>query len=192
VRRHTTTDPAPPARDIVFATDFSRCSAVAAKIAAEYARTLNARLHVLHITLAVAGKKHVDGLKAIKEDMPTHLPVVTAVETGSPAAQIVRYAERVGADLIVLGTHGRTGVSRAILGSVAERVVRTAGCPVLAVPMRYRNREPERELPAAAPVRQVCLVCGKSSEDLICEACRNTIRAESLDRKLEAMRKGKP
>jgi nucleotide-binding universal stress UspA family protein len=185
------TDPAPPVRDIVFATDFSRCSAVAAKVAADFARTLNARLHVLHVTLAVAGKKHVDGLKALKEEMPAHVQVVTAVETGSPAAQIVRYAQSVGADLIILGTHGRTGVSRAILGSVAERVVRTAGCPVLAVPMRFRSREPERELPAAAPVRQGCLVCGKRSDDLICEACRNTIRAESLDRKLDAMRKGK-
>ena len=183
------TDPAPPARDIVFATDFSHCSAVAAKVAAEYARMLNARLHVLHVTLAVTGKKHLDGLKTIKEEMPAHLPVVTAVETGSPAAQIVRYAERLGADLIIMGTHGRTGVSRAILGSVSERVVRTAGCPVLAVPMRFRSREPE--LPAAAPTRQGCPVCGKSSEDLICEACRNTIRAESLNRKLEAMRKGK-
>ncbi len=183
------TDPVPPVCDIVFATDFSRCSAAAAKIAASYARTLNARLHILHVTLPTAGKRHLDSLKEIKEDMPAGIPVVTAVEAGSPAAQIVRYAGRCGADLIVVGTHGRTGVSRAILGSVAERVVRTAPCPVLTVPMRFR--QPEREMPAPTPARQGCLVCGKTSEDLICEACRDRIRAESLDRKLDAMRKGK-
>jgi nucleotide-binding universal stress UspA family protein len=186
------TEPAPAVRDIVFATDFSDCSVVASKVAAEYATAMNARLHILHITLAVSGKKHFDHLKEIKVKMPEHLQVVRVVETGTPAAQIVRYAERVGADLIVLGTHGRTGVTRAILGSVSERVVRTAGCPVLTVPMRLRSRKREEALAAAAPVRQGCVVCGKTSEDLICEACRDRIRAESLDHKLADMRRGKP
>lgn len=185
------TQPTPPARDIVFATDFSSCSAAAAKVAAEYARALNARMHVLHVTLPDAGKKHLDNLKELKEEFPPDVPVVTTVESGSPATQIVRYAERCGADLIVLGTHGRTGVSRALLGSVAERVVRTASCPVLAVPVRARRSERAREEPPPLSVRRGCLVCGKTSEDLICEACRDRIRAETLDRKLESMRKGR-
>ena len=186
------TQPIPPARDIVVATDFSSCSAAAAHVAYEYARALNARVHVLHVTLPDAGKKHLDNLKELKGEFPPDVPVVTAVESGSPATQIVRYAERCGADLIVLGTHGRTGVSRVLLGSVAERVVRTASCPVLAVPVRARRSERAREEPSppAAPVRRGCLVCGKASEDLICDACRDRIRAESLDRKLESMRKG--
>lgn len=186
------TQPTPPARDIVFATDFSSCSAAAAIVAAEYAAALNARLHILHVTLPGVGKKQRDSLKDLEGAVATSVPVVTAVESGSPAAQIVRYAEQCRADLIVLGTHGRTGVSRAILGSVAERVVRTASCPVLAVPLRTRGPAVSREeVPLPAPVRRACIVCGRTSDDLICEACRDRIRAESLDQKLASMREGR-
>jgi nucleotide-binding universal stress UspA family protein len=51
--------------------------------------------------------------------------------TGSPAKRIVEQAENIGADLVVMGTHGRTGLGHLFIGSVAERVVRTAKCPVL-------------------------------------------------------------
>jgi universal stress protein A len=53
---------------------------------------------------------------------------------GRPAAEIIRHARESGADLIVLGTHGRTGIAHVVLGSVAERVVQHARCPVLTVP----------------------------------------------------------
>jgi nucleotide-binding universal stress UspA family protein len=53
--------------------------------------------------------------------------------TGDPSSQIVRTARSLRADMIVLGTHGRRGVSRFLLGSVAERVIATAPCPVLTV-----------------------------------------------------------
>lgn len=56
-----------------------------------------------------------------------------AVEVGRPAPAILEHAERGGFDLIVMGTHGRTGFSHAFLGSVAERVLRKAECPVLTV-----------------------------------------------------------
>jgi nucleotide-binding universal stress UspA family protein len=59
---------------------------------------------------------------------------VLAVDGNSPAAHIVDVAGRVSADLIVLGTHGRSGFERLLLGSVTEKVVRTARCPVIAVP----------------------------------------------------------
>jgi nucleotide-binding universal stress UspA family protein len=55
------------------------------------------------------------------------------METGVPADEIVRAAEQAKTDLLVLGTHGRTGVARLVLGSVAARVVATAACPVLTV-----------------------------------------------------------
>ncbi len=55
------------------------------------------------------------------------------VATGSPAETIVRIAQERGADLIVMGTQGRTGLSHVLLGSVAEKVVRLAPCPVLTV-----------------------------------------------------------
>jgi K+-sensing histidine kinase KdpD len=118
------------------------------------------------------------------------VPVLTAVESGAPAAEIVRYAERNRIDLIVVGTHGRSGVTRALLGSVAERVVRTAPCPVLTVPReRQRTAPPTQEEPPAS-LRQ-CLICATPSEDLICEACRARIRGEALERKLREERAGR-
>jgi universal stress protein A len=61
------------------------------------------------------------------------LAVETAVITGSPANVIVEHAKDGGFDLIVMGTHGRTGLSHAVMGSIAERIVRTAPCPVLTI-----------------------------------------------------------
>ena len=58
---------------------------------------------------------------------------VTALLQGLPAAQILDFAERDASDLIVMGTHGRTGIRHALIGSVAERVLRRAPCPVLTV-----------------------------------------------------------
>jgi len=59
--------------------------------------------------------------------------VVSEIISGSPHKQLIDYAERHGIDLIVMGTHGRTGLDRYLLGSVTERVVRTADMPVLTV-----------------------------------------------------------
>jgi nucleotide-binding universal stress UspA family protein len=66
----------------------------------------------------------------------THLPgsVTTAVKRGVPSRTITDYADAYGVDLVVMGTHGRTGLERALLGSVAERTIRTAGVPVVTVP----------------------------------------------------------
>lgn len=59
--------------------------------------------------------------------------VLTTLRTGSPSQEIVRYAESEGCDLIVMGTHGRGGIDRLLLGSVAERVVRSSSVPVMTV-----------------------------------------------------------
>jgi nucleotide-binding universal stress UspA family protein len=72
--------------------------------------------------------------------------VVWHLEVGTPFLEIRAAAERYRADLIVMGTHGRTGLAHAVLGSVAERVVQHAPCPVLTV---KAPREPSRP-PAAA------------------------------------------
>jgi hypothetical protein len=66
---------------------------------------------------------------------------------GSPAEEIIRYATDQGIDLIVMGTHGRTGLERLLMGSVAEQVVRGAPCSVLVVKMPKR-------VPVAQPVQQ--------------------------------------
>jgi nucleotide-binding universal stress UspA family protein len=74
--------------------------------------------------------------------------------TGAPSREIVWLAAHLEADLIVIGTHGRTGFKRAILGSVAERVVRLAGCPVFVDrPMRH---DPDAHDPEILPLCQAC------------------------------------
>ena len=68
--------------------------------------------------------------------------IVKVVRQGPPFLEIVRYAQEANIDLIVLGTHGRGGLAHMLLGSVAEKVVRKAPCPVLTV------RHPEHEFVA--------------------------------------------
>jgi nucleotide-binding universal stress UspA family protein len=76
------------------------------------------------------------------------LTAETAVITGRPAHDIAEYAKEGGFNLIVMGTHGRTGLSHVVMGSVAERVVRSAPCPVLTV--HADEAAGERQAPAAA------------------------------------------
>jgi nucleotide-binding universal stress UspA family protein len=69
-------------------------------------------------------------------EMPkTHLPVERRLEEGDPVTQILGIAEEESCDLIVMGTQGRTGLGRILMGSVAEQVMRKATCPVLTVKM---------------------------------------------------------
>ena len=115
----------------------------------------------------------------------------TALLSGWAGRHIVDYAREKRIDLIVLGTHGNTGITHAILGSVAETVVRLAPCLVLTVPasvIAERSAAPAAPVSAAAP--RPCLVCGKASEELICEGCRTRIRGEALEQKREAERPG--
>lgn len=180
----------PPVREIVVATDFSESAQAALRIARDYARRFGARLHLLHVGWPGADLASPPLLRRLEAELAPEVRVVTAIESGSPAARIVEYAERHGADLIVLGTHGRTGVTRALLGSVAEHVVRTAPCPVLTVPLRSRRTKPVEPDEPPASLRR-CLVCATPSEDLICESCRARVRGEALERKLREERAGR-
>jgi nucleotide-binding universal stress UspA family protein len=74
-----------------------------------------------------------DALRAVESIVDGRVPIETNVTEGSPSRKIVRYAEREACDLIVMGTHGRGGIDRLLLGSVAERVVRSSEVPVLTV-----------------------------------------------------------
>jgi nucleotide-binding universal stress UspA family protein len=80
--------------------------------------------------------------------------IVAHLLTGAPAREIVWLAAHLEADLIVLGTHGRTGIKRALLGSVAERVVRTAGCAVLVD--RAIRHDPAAHDPEILPLCPAC------------------------------------
>jgi nucleotide-binding universal stress UspA family protein len=180
-----------PVPQILLATDFSDGAAPAAEVAADYARRLGARLHVLHVTHRGWEGEMLDVLRDYVRRF-TGLAVTATVETGCAAERIVACAECNRAQLIVLGAHGRTGFTRALLGSVAERVARTAHCPVMTVP-RDLHAEPLRaprpgagaltlaEPPPPSP--HECLVCSAVADELICESCRARIRGEAYERK---------
>ena len=148
-------------KNILVATDFSEPSDAALTYGRALARAFTATLHVVHIIdgpsamvygaeayavsmpglqeqVEAAARAHLDDL--LLDSDPQPLPVRRVLLTASaPAAAIVDYAGREQIDLIVTGTHGRGGVAHLLMGSVAERVVRTAPCPVLTV------RHPEHE-----------------------------------------------
>jgi nucleotide-binding universal stress UspA family protein len=182
-----------PERQIVVATDFSDSADAALGVAERYARVLGARLHVLHVHTGRgpdATRLLADAAARVGPDVP----VTVAGAGGDPAEEILRYARREPVELIVVGTHGRSGVSRLLLGSVAERVVRGARCPVLVVPMAAGKPAPapvapalsgaplDEEVEAPRPPRP-CLVCAVPTPDLICERCRARIRGEALEHK---------
>ena len=85
----------------------------------------------------------------------TALPVETRMIVGSPGQAIVAVADECQADLIVMGTHGRSGLSRLLMGSVAEHVLRHASCPVLSIKpnaAKHLQREEATELAVPVPV----------------------------------------
>ena len=168
-------------RNVLFPTDFSEVSARAGRVAAAMAREAGARLHVLHV--CPSHWDHVsaaEGVDAVADGLTgSGIETETALSTGPPAAQIIRYAREHAIDLIVLATHGRTGVSHALLGSVAEAVVRRAPCPVLTIPARAAAEAIAAPPPTGEASPSTCIVCATSAEELICGACRDRIRAEA-------------
>lgn len=134
-------------RRILFATDFSRASAVAFRAASRLAKSLGAKMTVLHVVPPVYSVEASDAAAVRREAeqaATTHLArlrpaaVRSLVGYGVVHEVIAREAERIGADLIIVGSHGRTGLRRALLGSVAAAVLRHAGCPVLTIPSGAR------------------------------------------------------
>jgi nucleotide-binding universal stress UspA family protein len=157
-------------RRILVATDFSEPARAALDYGRSFARAYGAHLYLLHVVDDIATRTteltgsfvsvgriqhqmEADArarLGALLDDddreaLKPELVVVTSV---TPAQTILAFAEGHRTDLIVVGTHGRTGLSRMFMGSVAQHIVRLAPCPVLTV------RHPEREFlqPDAAPI----------------------------------------
>lgn len=149
-------------KKILVATDFSEPSEAALAYGRELARSFNAALTVVHVVENVLTRAYgVDGgVMMIDPDLQRQIEAgakqqldralsdedrdVLKAEglvlvSGMPADAIVNRARQSGTDLIVMGTHGRGGVAHLLMGSVSERVVRTAPCPVLTV------RHPEHE-----------------------------------------------
>ena len=134
---------------ILVPTDFSETSEAALRYGTELARQYTGRLYLLHVVENPGEAAKADIPIGLFETMRTAAldrlgQLVTshelrkfrpecAMRLGAAPNEIVRYAQDHEIDLIVMGTHGRRGIARVVLGSVAERVVRTAPCPVLTV-----------------------------------------------------------
>ena len=145
---------------ILFPTDFSETASYAKTYACDLANRFDAQLHALHIIhnaalevpdfgMGLAFPAYVENLPKQRKEMEQaalkslckemanvaklEQEVVYDVQFGQPFLSIIDYATEHEIDMIVLGTHGRTGVSHVLLGSVAERVIRRASCPVLTV-----------------------------------------------------------
>jgi len=136
---------------IVIATDFAESAERALDYAVELARMQGAELILLHVFAVLPAYPEMASaqLAAIFEEQrrwvedeleqraqrarATGVLMRPLVRTGSPAAMIAQTAQEEGADMVVVGTHGRSGLDRLMLGSVAERTVRIAPCPVLVV-----------------------------------------------------------
>lgn len=141
-------------------TDFSEQAEHALIYGVTMAKKFSAQLHLLHVVQDIAPTVPEPGLailptdeimrnleqgakegleNLISADVGKDLDIVRNVRHGVPFHEIARYSKAETIDLLVLGTHGRTGLAHFLLGSVAERVVRTSPCPVLTV------RHPEHE-----------------------------------------------
>jgi universal stress protein A len=142
----------PAFKAILLATDFGPESKAALRLCASLARQIGTSIHVLHVArdpMRRASTPEVYGIdwQRLRNDIVTQAsrslgelaaayqdaPIMTDVAVGSPAETIVQAANDLSADLIVMGTHGRGALGHLLLGSVAERVIRLAPCPVMTV-----------------------------------------------------------
>src|SRR5262245_36770764 len=156
-------DPTMPAdmQTMLVATDFSEASAPATAYAFALARTLNAHLYILHVVPEDDVRMITALVGHLQSDVPPEVFVQTfyteadkrlanliedghvsdlaherLIVTGEPAAAIMSSAKAKRVQLIIIGTHGHHGVTRFLMGSVAERVLREAPCAVLVVPAK--------------------------------------------------------
>jgi universal stress protein A len=144
---------------ILVATDFSEPADVAVNYGRDLARAYDGTLHVIHViedmlafygpdvgfaladverNIEAAVQRDLDATISTQDD--DSLKVVATVQRGSNVSHVItEYARTNAIDLIIVGTHGRGAVSRFLMGSVAERVVRSAPCPVLTVRAHERD-----------------------------------------------------
>jgi nucleotide-binding universal stress UspA family protein len=130
---------------ILVATDFSAPSEAALHYGRALADKFDAALHLIYVAdnlflhAVVSDRRSLEDVATRRlQDRLTEADrlrgaVVVVEQSNEPANEILRYAKSAKIDLIVMGTHGRTGLGRIVLGSVAEAVVRAAPCPVLTV-----------------------------------------------------------
>jgi nucleotide-binding universal stress UspA family protein len=151
-----------PIRTILHPTDFSEHAGYAFRLACALARDYGAKLVVLHVAeppVAVYGEGVIVPvydpiheelkvkLRKIRAPNPEEVEVEHRMVEGDPPEEILAVAKEHSCDLIIMGTHGRTGLRRLLMGSVAEEVVRKALCPVLTIrtPLVKEEEVPEPE-----------------------------------------------
>lgn len=135
-------------KKILVPVDFSECSRKALQYAIPLARQFGAELTLLYVmeplvllptaealpqVMAESAEDAQASLEILRETVGDDLACQTLVRDGSPHLEIVDAAKALDIDLIILSTHGRTGLGHILLGGTAEKVVRRAGCPVLIV-----------------------------------------------------------
>jgi nucleotide-binding universal stress UspA family protein len=134
-------------KTILHPTDFSPQAEFAFQLARALARDYGAKLILQHVEVLPAavygefgafnldpGDVHASLKEKLRRLEPVDVPAVQSfLVRGDPATEIVALARNYPCDVIVMGTHGRTGLGRLLMGSVAENVVRTAPCPVVTV-----------------------------------------------------------
>lgn len=133
---------------ILVPTDGSTGTAHVALQALDLAEQYDATIHTIHVIdenasafVSESGdgtnplnERAEDAVQTVEQMADSHnIDVVTVVREGEPAETILEYAEEIDADVVVAGTHGRSGIRRHLIGSVAERLVRHANCPVLTI-----------------------------------------------------------
>src|SRR5688572_15670272 len=149
-------------RTILHPTDFSKNSEYARHLAAALARDYNAHLVVLHVQpIPVAVYGYGEGIlpptveardELLRKLEGLDIPGVWTthrLEEGDAVTEILNVAKDMNADLIVMGTHGGRGLTRLLMGSVAELVVRRANCPVLTIRHPFHEQIPMGETEAA-------------------------------------------
>jgi universal stress protein A len=149
---------------ILVPTDFSETSEAALRYATKMALTLGARLYLMHVPgktgehfeanfpigrFETAARERLASF--LTEQELERLRPEYALRVGTPAEEIVRYADACYADLIIMGTHGRSGLAHMVMGSVAEQVARTAPCPVLLFRLSKRAAASQEVAVAATP-----------------------------------------
>jgi nucleotide-binding universal stress UspA family protein len=152
-------------RNILVSTDFSDFSGAAIDYAASFALLYGAKIHLVHVieSNSVVGVPNVElnttaltnELEATAEEemrkfvywkLKNNTNLEQVILHGEPHREIVKYAQENEIDLIVIATHGRTGLAHILMGSVAERIVRLSPIPVLAVkPLEMRERILKKE-----------------------------------------------
>lgn len=195
-------------RKIMVPTDFSEYSGAALNYAIFLARAFGAEVAVLHVLEpAIYGLDfsitHPEGSSDLKEELMKGIGEwvekmrglgISAeghLVTGNPFVEVLKVAKNVKADLIVMGTHGRTGLAHVFMGSVAERVVEKAHCPVLTVKASERPAAPPvKETPKEAEGQAFCHLCGQPSQEFVCETCKIRVQAEALEQKRKVEKEG--